>query len=381
MKNGKLTRILALIMAAVMMMCVFTACSKKPEETPEEDEETEQRDEFRLIYEALDPKTPVVKIGDVDMNWDVTYYAFYQEATKLYSENNNQIYDWLAEYQNGETYIVYCMEEAVYNYLRFLAGVEHFAKEYNVTDLTADSQAMYEADLQEQYDLYGGKDELYAAYEGSYLTPDVNEYNTKAEYLFNDLQNLVVGAKGEKLTEAQILELANTAYKCVKVIPFKISDENGNPVSREDKAAALASAQAVLDELKAVPAGERQAKFDELIDQYADAASAEALKSGYTYTRGGFDNAVEKAIKDIGEGELYDGVIEGADNYYVVMRLPVDTEAHPYRGEGQFDPASLRELYADDIFSNIFWDWADNAEVEYYDALNNLDIEWIIAQK
>jgi hypothetical protein len=377
MKNRKFTRIIALIMAAVMMMFVFAACSKK-DDTTDQNEETEQKDEFRMLYNSIEPDEPVMKIGDVDMRWDVSYYAFYQEATELYSEYSQEIYDWTAEYQNGETYISYCMEEGIYNYLRFFAGVDHFAKEYNV-ELSADSLKQYEEGLASTIELYGSEQEMYDYLETKYMTPEVYEYVTKSEYLFNDVMDAAVGVNGEKLTEDDILALAETAYKMIKVIPLRISDESGNPVSREDKAAALETAQTILGELKAVPAAEQSAKFDELIDQYADPAMAEELKKGYVFTRGKYDTDVEKAIKDIEEGTLYDGVVEGGDNYYVVMRLPIDVEAYPYTGDGEFGTETLRVMYRDDIFNNMFWDWADNAEVEFYDVLNNMDIDAILA--
>ena len=61
------------------------------------------------------------------------------------------------------------------------------------------------------------------------------------------------------------------------------------------------------------------------------------------------------------------------------MRIPIDVEAYPYSIKTGFGDETLRSLYKDDIFNNKFWDWADNAQVEFYPELSDVDINAIIA--
>jgi hypothetical protein len=378
MKKGKALRLTALILCVVMLMTMLTACAKK-EEPVKEDENTEETEEkpndFKTIYEYYPVDRPVMKIGDVEINWGLFYFCFYQEVTKLNATNT--VLDWTAEYgSTGMSYIAYAASEAIYNSLRRYAGIEHFSKEYGVT-LTEEQEAQYNADRESDVELFEGEDAMLEYMDSKFLDDSVAEYMAKSEYLYANLMDYVVGENGEKLEEDEILALANTAYKMVKVIPFPISDEDGNPVGRDEKENQLERAETCLAGLEGLSGQELSDSFDYEIGEYAEGNDDE-LMNGYVFARGKFDSAVEKAVKDIAEGELYDGVIEGSDNYYIAMRIPVDVEAYPYTIKTGFGDENLRSLYKDDIFNNKFWDWADNAEVEFYPELTDVDINAII---
>ena len=376
MKNEKLIRIIALILCAAMMMCMLTACKEEVIE-PEEETEEEQPDEFNTIYEHIENDTPVMRIGDVDITWGVFYYYFYQEATKLYA-SQGEIYDWTAEYQNGETYLSYCASEAIYNNLRYIAGVEHFAKEYNVT-VTDDQRKQMEEDMAYDIELFGDEAAMREYLTDVYLTDDTVEYLAEIEFKNVNVMEAMYGANGEKLTVEQLTEIADTAYKMAKVVAI--------PKSQPD---ALANAQAALAELNGVLAVDRSAKFDELIDKYCEPEKAAELKNGYVYTRGKFfDRTAEDAIKELDKNQYHKEVIEGEEYYFVAMRLPVDVDAHPYGypyysnldETSTFGPDTLRYMYVDDIYEQTFWAWADHpedAEVVFYDILNNLDIDAVL---
>ena len=378
MKKGKALRLTALILCVVMLMTMLTACAKK-EEPVKEDENTEETEEkpndFKTIYEYYPVDRPVMKIGDVEINWGLFYFCFYQEVTKLNATNT--VLDWTAEYgSTGMSYIAYAASEAIYNSLRRYAGIEHFSKEYGVT-LTEEQEAQYNADRESDVELFEGEDAMLEYMDSKFLDDSVAEYMAKSEYLYANLMDYVVGENGEKLEEDEILALANTAYKMVKVIPFPISDEDGNPVGRDEKENQLERAETCLAGLEGLSGQELSDSFDYEIGEYAEGNDDE-LMNGYVFARGKFDSAVEKAVKDIAEGELYDGVIEGSDNYYIAMRIPMDVEAYPYTIKTGFGDENLRSLYKDDIFNNKFWDWADNAEVEFYPELTDVDINEII---
>lgn len=373
MKKEKFVRIIALILCAAMMMCMLTACKEEVIEPEDETEEEEQPDEFNMLYEHIENDTPVMKIGDVEITWGVLYYYFYQEATKLYG-NIGAINDWTAEYNGGETYISYCVNEAIYNNLRYIAGVEHFKKEYNVT-LTDDQLKQMEDDKAYDIELFGDEEAMLEYLTGVYLTEDIVRYLAEIDFLYVNTMEAMYGANGEKLTVEEITEMADTAYKMAKVVAIP-----------KDQPDALANAEAALAAVKAAPSAEREAKFDELIDMYCEAEKAEELKGGYIYTRGKFfDRTAEDAIKELEKNQYHNGVIEGEDYYFVAMRLPVDVEAHPYAypyyqynevidENNPWGDYTLRQMYVDDIYEQVFWEWADYAEVEFYDILSKLDI-------
>lgn len=382
MKNFKLFRVIALILCAAMIMCMFTACNKKPDPNNNDDpSENDGKSDWQLIYEHIEPDTPVLKIGDVEICWDVFYYYFYQEVLSLYSQQG-EVYDWTAEYSNGESYIVYCAEEAIYNYLRDCAGAEHFAKEYNV-DVTQEQWDTYEENRQVDIELYGSEEAMLEYMDSMFLSENTAKYLAKISYLKVNAMDAAVGVNGEKIPDEDILVMADVAYKSIKVIPIPISDADGNPLSDDEKAVAYEKAQTILNEVKSVGSNdELDAKFDELIDQYAEPEMVDELKGGYTFSRGRYNVKVERAANDTEIGTYYDGIVEGDDYYYVFMRRPVDLESHAYYGsEYGFDANTLRYIYRDDIFDNMFWEWADSAEVEYYDPLRDIDFDAILGLK
>lgn len=373
MEKKRFLRIIALILCAAMMMCIFTACKDEiiydaDEEANEDENENEDKNEFTIIYEHFEEDTPVMKIGDVEINWGVLYFYFYQEATMLHL-SQGEIMDWTAIYQDGMTYLEYCVSEAVYNYLRQIAGVEHFAKELNV-ELTEEQKAIIVEDREFDIEIFGTEELMTDYMDSRYLSENVANYIAEIQLQYNNVMDAMVGVEGEKLTVEEITEMADTAYKMIKVVAI--------PKSQSD---AYAKAEAALAEVKATPASDLDAKFNELINTYCEEEKVEELTNGYVFTRGYFDeNAVELALKDLDKGQYYDGVVEGEEYYYVVMRKPVDVEAYPYYGaESGYGDVPLRALYRDDIFEKKFWAWADNtAEVEFYDNINNMNLDEIL---
>lgn len=370
MKKERLLKIIALILCAAMMMCVFSACQDTiddPDDKNTDDENEEEVNDFTTLYRHFDPETPVMTIGDVEISWGTLYYYFYQEATTLYS-NQGEIYDWTAEYTDGLTYIEYCVSEAVYNSLRRLAGIQHFAKEYNV-ELT--DEQLEEIGLDKTYDesLFESEEAMQEYLASMYLDTATVELIAESEYLYLDVMDAAVGENGEKLTVDEITALADTAYKMIKIVPFEKTDSG------------YKNAEAALAEVKA--ATDTEAKFDELIDIYADASKVDELKAGYVFTRGYFDeDAVEDVLREMEKGNYYDGIVEGEEGYYLVLRTAVDVDAYPYYGaEKGFGESTLRVLYRDDIFEDEFWAWADYAEVTAYENMAEMDIEEVLGWK
>lgn len=368
MKKERLSRIIALILCAAMMICVLSACQDKIDEPDNKNSKNEEEtNDFTTLYKNFDPDTPVMTIGDVEINWGLLYYYFYQEATNLYA-NQGEIYDWTVEYKDGLTYIEYCVSEAIYNNLRRVAGIQHFANEYNVE--LKDEQlkeiqdnAAYDETLFESQE---AMDEYLAA---MYLDEKTVELMAEMEYLYLDDMDAMVGENGEKLSVEEITVLADTAYKMIKVVPFEKTE------------AGRKNAEAALNEVKT--AADKEAKFDELIDMYADSEKVDELKAGYVFTRGYFDeDAVEDVLREMNKGDYYDGIVEGEEGYYLVLRTDVDVDAYPYYGaENGFGESTLRFMYRDDIFENKFWAWADSAEVTAYENMAEMDIEEVLGWK
>lgn len=364
METNRFARIIALILCAAMMLTVLAGCQQKQDETPEEPEE--QTNDFDTIYDHVEPSTPVMKIGDIEINWGMFYYYFYQEACDLYGDFGT-VFDWTAEYENGMSYLAYCANEAVYDYISKYAAAQHFANEYNVT-LTEAQIKTIEEDKAADLELFESVEEMNEYMKSMYLDQETVDRIAEIDYLYLNDMDAVVGVNGEKADENTIMTMAETAYKMIKFVEI--------PKSSAD---AKANAEAALAEVKAAGTAGMEAKFDELIAKYTDSEKVEELTNGYVYTRGNLGiPEVENNIKDVEKNAFYDGIIESDDNYYIVMRKDINLDAYPYYGMNGFGENPLREMYKDEVFDEIFWNWADSAEVEFYDILVNMDINEVL---
>lgn len=85
--------------------------------------------------------------------------------------------------------------------------------------------------------------------------------------------------------------------------------------------------------------------------------------------------SVEEALNTMQIGDVCNSVVEGEDYYYVLMRTEVDVDAYPYYGvlaeteRDRWGHYTIRVLYRDDIFEQIFRDWADYADADCCDVL------------
>ena len=117
---------------------------------------------------------------------------------------------------------------------------------------------------------------------------DVLRYQGRIEYLYTKLFETMFGAHGEKLGDQEIAAyLAENDLMNAKHILYSFTDEEGNELDDEGKAAQLEKAQATAKTLKAIADdAEREAKFDEIMNAESQDPGLAYYPDGYVFGTG-----------------------------------------------------------------------------------------------
>ncbi len=177
----------------------------------------------------------------------------------------------------------------------------------------------------------------------------------------NNYQSAVYGEGGsEEITDEMAEEYAeeNGYYNC-RYILFYGLDDDGNALEDEALAEVQAEAQACYESLS-------QLSGDELVEEFQ--VQQEALNyDGNTdeYYVSPSDSLVDGFSDTVLALEEYEvGISDATDyGYFVVLRLPL----------GEENLSSVRQDYADELFSATISDAASAADVTYADVLEELD--------
>ncbi len=121
-----------------------------------------------------------------------------------------------------------------------------------------------------------------------------------------------------------------------------------------------ALAETVLSELEL---GE---PFKRMIGRYSEDVFM-TTTDGYYFMRGEYERSYEDAAFALEENE-YSGVVEGSDGFYIIQRLPKESQYI----EKNFE--SLKDRYLFVKFEEILQKKADEAAIDYTDYGKNLDI-------
>lgn len=259
-------------------------------------------------------------------------YGYTLDVTEAVDEEGHTVADALAKQAEQMTTLNAVLKEK--------------AQGYGVT-LTDEQQAAL-GELSETYD----SDML--TYYTTTLDGITDTY--QASYLATNLQAALYGEGGaEEPTAETLADYAEEsgAYNCRYILFYTADLEEGDD---EGRAAKLAEAQATYDELAACAPDALEETFAQLQAERNHDGNTEPFSFN---AESSLADGFRETVASVNEGEL---ALSGETmyGYFVILRLPVDTDA-------------LREKYVSGAFDTLLGQWLEEASVEKTAVMEELD--------
>lgn len=327
-----------------------------------------------LTTAGIPGDTVVAQVGEAEVTAaSLLYWLAYAVDSSLQdTENMDMIWDM--DMGNGQTFEEGLLDAALnnaalYALLPLQAQQEGITPSPEIQQETADLLASMEEEA-------GGPDQLKYTLWYSGLTQELYTSLFEVNDLNAQLQEKLYGqGTAGYPTDQQVLSYAqdDLGYYKVKHILLKtvdtskpITDESGNATGEYESlgqdvvAEKKAQAQELLAQLQA--AGDKEALFDQLMQEYSeDTASDGSLNGadGYTAAPGQMVAPFEEASLALNVGEI-SGIVESPYGYHIILRLPLD-------------PADFRDSYIAQQMTDLRQGWMDANPPQATAELDKID--------
>ncbi|MBU5435429.1 peptidylprolyl isomerase [Pseudoflavonifractor sp. MSJ-37] len=246
----------------------------------------------------------------------------------------------------------------------FYQAIRNKADEYGVA-LTDDQQAELDqqfTDLESRFQEQGV--DLQLALDAQGVSQDGLLRYAQISYLASDLlDKLKEEGELDPTDEDMDTYLEENGIYRVKHILLSTRKENEDgsytDFSDAEQAKVKAEADALVAELKAVPADQREKVFTEKMEERSDDSGSQSSPDGYTATPGQMVSEFEEASQALAVGEISDPV-KSRFGYHIILRLDADTD-------------ETREGWAQSRFSDLMRQWSETAVVEQKDCYDAID--------
>ena len=396
-RNGgrmKLRKILPIVICAVILITVFTGCSKEtedasPEETPTQmleptpsepvvdtDPEPAQSHgiDFDAAFAAFAPDTIMMNVGDYTIKWAELYFYIRNNINGILQYGD--IHDWSDIVYEDMTYADLVLNYSIESAMMYKA-VEFGVDLYGVT-LSADVIDVINASFENNAMQFGGEEEFLKIlweYDGI-SSRELFDYMVSINHLVNALLVEMYGENGELLSDEDVAEYTMfDGYLMAKHI-LRMKTE-------EDEDTALTEAEEILAQLEGYEGDDFESFFDELMREHTD--DSEALvthPNGYLFLS---DDMVPEfysacAALEIGE---FSSIVETSYGYHIIYRKPVDFDEIPiyyYQqyvygaiSQDEYSKMILRNTTALSMFDSELYGWMNSLNVEYTDAYESME--------
>ncbi len=406
-------KIIALILAMCLMLCVFAGCGKSEVEYYDEAEtaEAETAETAEPAAEAAEPAEdaePAVSIGQGGTGFE-TYPADMVVATingteatwmeyyywlRYYTQYVNQfagqygivLTDWEGHDLSGDnTNAQVVLMNAQANMIQDHVIQTETAK-LGVT-LSEDDLAEISDIFEQNADTVTGdgdgtatEDEI-AVFE-EYLKQELfvdraffDQFNTTA--LLSQLGfEATYGANGDNYSDEDTMTFAEDSglMGAKHILLTTVDTTTMEPLSDEEIAEKRATAEDILAQLQAVqddPAA-LEALFDELTAEYTEDTGYASYPDGYVFGEGEMVQEFEDGVKALEVGQLSD-IVESSYGYHIILRIPIDPDA-VIGTDANGNDVSLRYAAASQQFSALLSAWVDEADVVWSDGFETPDL-------
>ena len=367
-------RILTLLLACTMTAALLSGCAKQ---------ETAS-DPLQAALDAYAPDTVVMTIDGTQVHWNEFAYWLCTTAKQFARDAGVPVIeDWNAVYdeQTGETYAD-ALLRTVTEQLKQFHSLEAQAADFGL-EPGADGDAYVEQSVAESLSKVplGDGEDSDKALRRFYLDRDVLRYQARIAYLYLLVYQEMFGADGEKLSDAELNDyVAQEGFITVRHILLSTMDENGNPLSDEQKEKKLRQATRIIERLSEIEDNEeRLARFDRYSNEYNEDPGVEQYPNGYCFTAGQMDEAFEAASAALQPWEVSPEPVESAYGYHVILRLPTTgDDVIDINEDGT--PYLLRSDAAQATYTALVQAWIDDAEVVWSPEFEHLDVQTLFAK-
>ena len=209
----------------------------------------------------------------------------------------------------------------------------------------------------------GGEEAMLSLLAEDGLTRRAYDYFARAFCTFEALENALYGEGGNDLTLEQIDEWTaeQGLVRCKHILLLT----NGEDMTDEDKAAAKATMEAYLEDLRAVADDpERLHKlFDELMQEYSEDTGLVMYPDGYVFGKGEMVQEFEDAAFALEPYGLSD-LVETSYGYHILLRLPMEKGIVADMNQSTYQPIELQQMVADELYQKTLAAWREEVSVE-----------------
>lgn len=307
-------------------------------------------------------------------------YAAQQYKTELENYVGETI-DLAAEMAEGVTYGEYIIAMAE-NWFKYAEAVKSQAIRLGI-GFDEEDEKTIDALWRQKCEQAGGEEGYLAYLEENGCSREMDEYIEQAELLSNKCFAAMYGENGANVSDEDCAEkTAEDGYIMAKHILILTSDKDGNELSEDEKAAALARTENLLEILESCKEEDIYDKFDELMLNNSEDDGLSAYPDGYLFQEGDMEDGFYNAAAALKEGE-FSGIVETSNGYHIILRVPVNYDVVPiaysaYASMG-YGNLTLRYITADSMFQANINSWTERVEVTDTDGLDSLDIAALLA--
>ena len=379
MKKFAICAMCALLLISSLAACGTPTAEPSPSASPVASPEatptsTPVSYDWNAMYAAYTPETVVMTVNGEDVSWGEFFYWMYNDYLQyFYGYSFDTMVDSsmnVGQYLAANA-MAYCAQYHV---------IDQQAKANNVV-LTADDQAVLDEQLKSDIESLGGEEgteeAMYEQLATLFVTPELYEYINRMSVTYPRMFITLYGENGANVTDEETLAFADEfGFMTAKHILFVTVDDEGNALSDEEKAAKRSEAESVLSELRAVPEADREALFDEMMQQYSEDPGLERYPEGYCFEPGMVVQEFEDGVAALDVGEISD-IVESSNGYHILLREPVTPEDGVLMNTPEV--YSLRYTAAVYQFNELYNGWLNEADVAYTADFENFDIASIAA--
>ena len=362
---------------ACCLLATLAACGKTAPVDPEADHISPEDGQRENVV-------AVVNGRDVTME-EFEYFVRYNVDAR--SNNGETINDWEEEVSDGVTVSDSVKEDAL-KWFIYAAGIWQQASRMEI-DLTEEDQIALDEQWQQFISGYGSQEAAEEALAAVHCTPELYRYILETQYMGDRVFDSLYGKYGRDLPDAQCAAMTeNDGYlmaKHILLLTVKTNDDGTREeLPEEEKAAKMDTIRELKARIDGAADGEREALFDELMQEYSEDTGLPAYPDGYLFQEGDMVDEFYEGTLALEEGGVSD-VVETTYGYHLIMRIPINYDVIPsaysmYTAYG-YDYLTLRYLCADEAFGVSAQQWMERVEVEKTDLFDTISVADMIMEE